>query len=293
MTESEQNSCTHPHRIYDNGFLVCTSCGRCLDVHYVNDPPRLKDDTVIAHFSPLPVVHGYYSRTVFNPKKSANPKLYYRLRRHNDARTTTTQNALLETSVALRRFASILKLPREHAIFNQTMKLLKTIYTNKIMRFHNRECVAAASLYVVLRTEFSIFPSITGMSKKLRINAGRLKSDIEAITCRMKVTLRPPTLVEYASRRVPSLKLRPETEQKIYDALQRIEQEKNSSEGVVVRERLPLSGKSAKGIVAGVVYVIAARCNENRTQNELALVFDVSEVTIRNRAKTAKKLGVV
>ncbi len=44
-----------------------------------------------------------------------------------------------------------------------------------------------------------------------------------------------------------------------------------------------LSGKSPTGYAAAAIYAASLLCNEKKTQNEVASVAQVTEVTIRNR----------
>lgn len=53
------------------------------------------------------------------------------------------------------------------------------------------------------------------------------------------------------------------------------------------------SGKSAKGVIAGLLYLLCKNNGEKKTQREIAKASGVTEVTLRTRAKDLKKFNLL
>jgi len=78
--------------------------------------------------------------------------------------------------------------------------------------------------------------------------------------------------------------------QKIWQSQNQVATEIASETLTVIRERCQtdptfFSGKSAKGIVGGLFYLLGQQCGSIRTQRQIAIGLNTTEVTIRTSSR--------
>jgi transcription initiation factor TFIIB len=114
-----------------------------------------------------------------------------------------------------------------------------------------------------------------GIDKKI------LGKNYRFVMRKLDIRLMPADPTSYVHKFASRLDLSPVTQTK---ALKLIDNIKKSGLN---------SGKSPKAIAAGALYLAAIMNGEKRTQEKVAMVSNVTEVTIRNRYKEfSKKLGL-
>jgi transcription initiation factor TFIIB len=85
----------------------------------------------------------------------------------------------------------------------------------------------------------------------------------------------------YIDKFIQELKLSMDTRNKAVELLK-----------IAKKNGMPTQGKDPKGLAAAAIYIASKLLGENRTQNEIAELSHITEVTLRMRAKDLKKYGL-
>lgn len=193
-----------------------------------------------------------------------------RLRKHNKrskAKNSKEKN-LREALSEIERMVSALRLP------DNTKELACTMYRRVLdedmVRGRSIEGVASSCLYIACKMN-NIPRSLDEIEKISRVDKNEISSTYRYIQGEMSIEIEPVDPKSYIPRFCSKLELSKGVENKAMEIA-----EKTMNKGL-------LSGKSPTGFAAAAIYAAGLYENEKKTQEEIAEVADVTEVTIRNR----------
>jgi len=215
-----------------------------------------------------------YGRSLSSEKRSQMHRLrkWQERIRTKDAGERNLQFALSEID----RMASSLGLPR--AVRETASVIYRKALTKDLIRGRSIEGVATASLYAACRQE-QIPRSIEELQTVSRVERKEIGRTYRYISNELGLQMKPVDPKQYVPRFCSKLGLDEKVENKAKEIID-----------ITVDAGL-LSGKSPTGFAAAAIYAASVLCNEKRTQNDVAEVADVTEVTIRNRYQ--EQIGVL
>lgn len=184
--------------------------------------------------------------------------------RTKDAGERNLQFALSEID----RMSSALGVPR--SVREVASVMYRQTLAEDLIRGRSIEGVATAVLYAACRQE-GLPRSLDEVTKVSRVDNKEIGRTYRYISQELGLEMRPVDPKKYLPRFCSELGVSDEVRTKAEEIID------------VSADRGLLSGKSPTGFAAAAIYSAALLCNEKRTQQEVATVAQVTEVTIRNR----------
>ncbi len=279
---------THLTRDDMRGEIVCADCGLVVDASaLVSDRGQRgsKEDTgreargwgpVI---SPLMPDKGLFSeigvptRDFQGNSLSRNTSLkFYHLRKlnHRLRAARTHQRNLVVALGELNRLAGVLGLSRE--VKESATYIYRRALEHKATRGKKIVALVAASVYAACRQCHvpRTMKEIIAHSKATKIEVGRAYT---LLARELKLGLKPVEPRDYLVRFTQDLNLSKEVRHKVLSLLEQVEQVYSTS------------GVLPNGILATIIYIASNLMGEPRSQDRIALVANVTPVTIRNHYK--------
>lgn len=276
-------------RDYARGELICSNCGMVLQDHIIDLSRGVRSfspeehNARNQHGSPMTLMlpdkglSTQIDRKSPDSMKARTRQKFDRIRKWQNRMTWKQRNLSIATN-EIRRLVSQLDLPDN--VSESAAMLYRQVYKKDLLKGRSIKCMVAAALYVACRQQQLPIPlkSIAGLTVQkeksirhcLRIIQTELNLKIHSI--------HPKALVP---RMASQLKLGNGIEK---DALKIIEQ----AEGKGM-----LSGKDPKGIAAAALYLSSLKNGDRRSQNMVARVAGITEVTLRNRFKDLSTIAVL
>jgi transcription initiation factor TFIIB len=184
--------------------------------------------------------------------------------------SNATERNLAFALSELNRMASGMNLPRT---VRETAAMIYRRAVNKnLIRGRSIEGVVAASLYAACR-QSNVPRTLDEVANTSRVGRKEIGRTYRFMTRELNLRLLPTSPQDYISRFCSELKLSGAAHTQSIEILRRAEKEELTS------------GRGPTGVAAAAIYVSSIKCNERRTQREVADVAGVTEVTIRNRYK--------
>ncbi|MXV60756.1 transcription initiation factor IIB [Natronorubrum sp. JWXQ-INN-674] len=207
-----------------------------------------------------------YGRSLSSDKRSQMNRLrkWQERIRTKDAGERNLQFALSETD----RMASALGVPR--SVREVASVLYRRALDEDLIRGRSIEGVATSTLYAACRME-GIPRSLDEVAAVSRVERMEIGRTYRYIAQELSLEMEPVDPKKYVPRFCSELDLSEEVQAKANEIID------------TTAEQGMLSGKSPTGYAAAAIYASALLCNEKKTQNEVADVAQVTEVTIRNR----------
>ncbi len=266
--------------IEGSGDTVCNQCGLILEEKSVdfshagrrsfNEQEKKNRDHV---GSPISIMVPDISlTTTINRSEIKNPDLKRAAKW--DTRITWQKRNLLIATTELKRISSNLNVP--DYIMKEAMRLYKIAFSRKLLRGRSINGMVAACLYYALRKEKIpiTFQEILDESAE---NENDVKRCYSALIkeLKLKIPSREPSnlIPRFASK----LGVPAEVEQLAI---------KITKEFI---KRFGISGKDPRGLVAAALYLAGKIKHVDLTQNEIATLIGITEVTLRSRCKEIKK----
>jgi transcription initiation factor TFIIB len=270
----------------ENGEFMCNGCGlilsdtnidrgpdwRAFDQGEKNEKSRVgAPATELLHDKGLSTNIGWrdqdaYGKTLSSEKRTRLQRLrtWDERFRTKDAHERNIKEALGE----IRRMASALGLSEP------TQKTASVIYRRAVeedlLIGRCIEGIATASLYAAARQQ-NVPRPLSEFSDVSRVEHIRIQRAYRYLSRELGLEIEPEDPKQYLPRFASSLSLSDEAEQLAKEIL------------TVAQGTPATSGKSPVGLAAAAVYAAANLTNTSLTQETVADVADVSEVTIRNR----------
>ncbi|WP_276256486.1 transcription initiation factor IIB [Halomontanus rarus] len=207
-----------------------------------------------------------YGRSLSSKKRNQMGRLrkWQERIRTQDAGERNLQFALSEID----RMASALGVPR--SVREVASVLYRRALNEDLIRGRSIEGVATSTLYAACRME-GIPRSLDEVSTVSRVERMEIGRTYRYISKELTLEMEPVDPKKYVPRFCSELDLSEEVQAKANEIID------------TTAEQGMLSGKSPTGYAAAAIYASALLCNEKKTQNEVADVAQVTEVTIRNR----------
>lgn len=179
------------------------------------------------------------------------------------------------------------ELDRTGTALNLPQNILKTadiIYRRAaeagFTKSRGMKTVAAAALYAACRGH-NIPVTIDEISKVSGVERRKIGRAYKFLVKFLELMITPPSPIEYVQRLCTQLNLDKSTRLKAVEIIKQASEQKL------------MSGKRPTGIAAAAAYIASILCDNRKTQQEVAQVAGISEVTIRNNFKELnRKLGI-
>lgn len=276
---------------YEKGEVVCLVCGAIIMENVVDSGPEWRAFTPEERESrartgaPLTRLTGealtttidWRDKDVSGKELDAKRKLEILRLRKWQMRTrvqTSYERNLLQAVQELERLKSQLGIPKPCE--EQALEIYRRALERELVRGRSVEAMVSAALYMacrMLRIPRSL-DEITRYTKASRKEVARCYR-LLLRELSIKIPLSDPTV--YVSRVAEQLRLSGDV---VKEAIRIIDEAKR---------RGLTAGKDPAGLAAAAVYVACLLKGEVRTQKEVALAAQVTEVTVRNRYKELVK----
>jgi transcription initiation factor TFIIB len=290
------NVCVHPVIITDDnaGETLCQKCGTVLTqkttdtrMNVVYTPDEFNQ---IRHSGP-PIVARIYDcglSTIINAQDldSAlnkipikNKQMFYRLRRLDKRSRTKKDTSLTKALLFLDGLKNDLVIP--DYIVEQSAQLYRKCVYMKLNRGKPIKTLMVACIYIVCRLN-GIPRSLLDMKQYGNVEKKQLSRVIRDIISRLDINLNEYDVTLFISRIVNNMGLGEMIKRVAIDLFYKS------------KEKMITSGKQPLAQAAAYIYIACLLEKKKITQGTIAHASGVSEVTLRNRVKTIKKvLGVV
>lgn len=279
----------------DREDLVCERCGLVLEESSIDQGPDWRaftaaeqeerartgaPATYTLHDKGLTTVMGWPNRDARGKRvPAASRAQLYRMRRWNRRlrMATGAEQNMAHALGELRRMAGALSLPRPvqetaSVIYRRAMK-------EDLVKGRSIESVAAAALYAACR-QLNVPRTLDEVSEVAQVPKKQMARAYRALSRELQLQLSPTTPLDYVSRFASELDVGPEARARAIEILKEADEQ-----GLA-------AGKAPTGLTGAALYLSAREVGEARTQEQVAEVSGVSEVTLRNRAKEFEAAGI-
>lgn len=270
----------------DGSEILCEECGLVIEDTKVDRGPEWRafdssererksrvgaPTTLTMHDKGLTTQIGWRNEDAFGNSISGEKKAQLnRLRTWQErirAKDSGERNLRLALS-EIGRMVSALGLP--HSVREEAAVLYRRALEEDLIRGRSIEGVAAGCLYAACRRE-NLPRSLEEIADVARVDRKEIGSTYRYVKTELGLAMKPVDPKQFVPRYISALELSEEVKGRADTII-----EVTADQGLV-------SGKSPTGYAAAAVYAASLLCNEKRTQQEVADVADVTEVTIRNR----------
>ena len=272
----------------DKGEVVCKECGLVLEDKMVDFSPEwtehdTNDQSKRRAGAPLTYTQhdqglGTEIGSSADIYRLGNKDKFFRRRKWQRRVSTAIERNLQLALSELKRISSILNLSK--AVEEESARIYTLAVQKGLVKGRGLEQIVAGAVYISSRINDSSL-TMDDVCRAAGIDKKTLGKNYRFVMRKLDIKLMPADPVNYVHRFASRLELSPITQTK---ALKLIDSIKKNGLN---------SGKSPKAIAAGAIYLAAIMNGEKRTQEKVAMVSNVTEVTIRNRYKEfSKKLGL-
>ncbi len=270
------------------GDLICRKCGlilesntidqgaewRAFNSNDINKKSRVGAPTLLSiHDKGLSTTIDWRDKDAFGNKLSPkNRAQAYKLRKWQ-IRMRVHSSLDRNLSFAMRELDRLCSQLAISKIIKETSAVIYRRSVEKnLIRGRSIESMIAASIYTSCRL-LKNPRTLDEFANISRINRHELGRCFRIILRELNIKIPTATPIRFVSRLANDLKISPQSQ------LEAIKIIKNAT-------RLGItSGKDPCGIAAASIYVAAHKNGEKKTQKEIALVANITEVTVRNRYK--------
>ena len=275
----------------EDGEKICGDCGVVVCSHGMDRSPKTcRRDEEKRHGSPISSLKhdrglttciswknkdGYGRSLGYGEKKRAHKLRKWQKRLRVEGRKESNLKIAL---TELKRLSTSLNLT-EHARQFATSTYRRCLRKD-LIKGRSIEGFVSASIYVACRKE-RIPRNLTDIARSSKVDRSTIYQSSKKISSELgiKTSYIPPET--YIDRFCSELELSQKVCRKAHNIT-----EKGKEEGLI-------NGKSPTGFAAASIYISSKINSENRTQNQIANVADVSPVTLRNRYyEQAEKLEI-
>jgi len=288
VLETEEPCCDNPHIREENGFYVCLNCGLVFDTIFDTTPRRAftaeevknrkGSEPVYSKIGPRTVIRGASDAkgTQLAPEEKSK---FNRLAKIHRSLTTSYERNLWIALPNLQRFQERLGLP--DTVAEDALRIYTHAVKEKLTMGRSIDTLLAASIFASLRIHdvprtLEEITEIGELNKKNVVKAFRLILMKILPQLNLKVQHFGPTryVDKFSEELGTSMNVR-------NAAVQLLDLAKKNG--------LPMEGKDPKGLAAAAIYLAGLELGEKKTQNEIAKLSRITEVTLRMRVKELKK----
>ncbi|MHA1309906.1 MAG: transcription initiation factor IIB [Candidatus Helarchaeota archaeon] len=278
--KKEWDCCDNPNVQEYRGILVCTNCGMVHGQVFEGIPRRaFTTEEIQARRQTEPVYNISGSRTViprFDKNVSANKKQkYYRLSKIQRSTTSTFERNMSIAQPKLLGFAAALGLPP--SIREEALRIYREVVNKKLTMGRSINNLVAGSIYAAIRLN-NLPRTVEEISLATQIPEKSITKAYRLIVSTLKIPMPSTSIVQFITRFGNELGL-PTPVQIAANKL--INKAKENG--------LQIIGKDPKGLAAAALYITSKESGISKSQSIISKVCEISEVTLRNRAKEIKK----
>lgn len=257
------------------GESVCSSCGLVLQDRAMNTEQERRAFTTeekskrMRTGSPVTnLLPDMGLTTIIDTPSPQNQRLYRAVKWQN--RLPWSKRNILIATTEIKRIGGILNLPQD--VKETAAQIYKKAFNKKLLRGRSIKAMVAACIYYACRTSKiprtmqEILDQSTVDGKELRKAYRTLIKELG-----LKVPSLDPTAL--VAKYTSELHVSSAVEKRVVEILRQVKGERF------------VAGKDPKGLCAAAVYIAARELGEARSQQEIAHVIGITEVTLRSRAK--------
>lgn len=278
---------------YEHGELVCEKCGLVVEDNKIDQgadwtafdrDDKLKKEhtgspmTMTRHDKGLSTEIGWDDRDSNGRSISRqNRTKFYRLRKlHKLSKTSSTREYnIVKALREITKQGHKMGLPKD--VIETAAYVYRKAHNNNVTRGRSIACISAASIYIACR-QCHLPRTLDEVSKVFELRRRDVSRTYNCIIRLLKISIPIASPKNYISRLCGQLHLNGETQKKVRELLQEA-----TDKGLIC-------GRSPLAIVGALIYIASIITQQRRTQAEIALVANVTEVTIRNRYKELKSV---
>jgi transcription initiation factor TFIIB len=270
------------------GELVCQDCGLVVSTTLLNQGPEWRafdhiqkdklprvgaPSTWTIHDKGLSTTIGWQDRDASGKKLSPeNRAKLYRLRKwHRRSKVAgSNQRNLAYALSEMNKIGNKLSLPRN--VIETSSMIYRHALKKKLIRGRTIQSVAVASIYMACR-QCRVIKTLEDVANAANITKKEAARNYRFLLKELKQSVPQAKPSGYISKIVNNLALSGDTERLAIKIL---------SEASTLRLT---GGRGPGGIAAACIYLSTSMTGERRTQGEISIEAQVTEVTIRNRYK--------
>jgi transcription initiation factor TFIIB len=286
--ERESDCCSSPALSEDNGFMVCINCGVVFEQVFDNSPRRaFTADEITNRKSAEPVYSPIGPRTVIRGNTDSKGSLlnsqeqmkFNRLGKIQRSLTSSFERNLWIALPNFQRIQERLGIPE--TVVKDAIRIYQLAVKEKLTMGRSIDILMAASIFAsfkihsIPRVVEEILTSVD-TPKKSVVKCYRLL--LMRILPQLKVRINNMDAMRYTEKFGEELKLPMPIRQNAISLIK-----KAKSKGLLVE------GKDPKGLAAAAIYISATMNNLHKTQNEIAQLAHVTEVTLRMRYRDLQR----
>ncbi len=282
--------CENPHVVENEGYLVCFNCGTVLSRVYDNSPRRaFTMDEISRRKTVEPVYSPIGPRTVIRGNTDSKGSLisaqdqlkFTRLGKIHRSLTSSYERNLWIALPNFQRLAERLSLPE--TVVKDAIRIYQEAVKLKLTMGRGIDILLAGAIFVALKIHgiprmVEEIVRVCDLNKKNVVKCYRLL--LLQIIPKLKIRITHLDSFRYVDSFGEELLLPMNVRQ---SATKLIRKAKNN--GLIVE------GKDPKGIAAAAIYLSAAYFQFPKTQNEIAKMSHITEVTLRMRCRELKKFA--
>jgi transcription initiation factor TFIIB len=279
---------SHLEEDYERGELVCADCGLVISENLIDPGQEWRGfdaeqnekrartgapTTYTVHDKGLSTEISWKNVDIYGKSvPTRNKPQLYRMRKWQKRlrAANAVERNLMVALASIERISSNMSLPKN--VREEAAVIYRKAAQRDLIRGRSIEGVVAASIYAAAR-QLGFPRAIEEIARASRVSRKEIGRNYRTLVRELKLALLPTTPQDYISRFCSELNLGPDVEQKALEILKQMEA--NSS----------TVGKGPTGIAAAAIYIASILCGKKRTQEEIANVSGVTEVTLRNRFK--------
>ncbi len=263
------------------GEVVCTLCGIVLEERLgLSDKPKRaytreewekRSQAAPSLGQSTEIGDEYGSRGIRKPSSFEMKRL-----KKQDSRTRIDAKArhLIRAKKELDRLSDKLHVPEY--VHELAKQLYQQALNKNAIRGRTVEATAAAVLYLACRKSF-IPRKLSRFAQHSLFNKREIGKIYRFLLRKLEIKISRPGYPQALESVLGMLQTSEKTRRKSFEILTKLQ------------ERKIVGGKNPWGIAATVAYIACIKTDEKRTQEEIADIADVTEVTIRNRYKEIKE----
>ncbi|MHA1820869.1 MAG: transcription initiation factor IIB [Promethearchaeota archaeon] len=290
---ADEPCCDNPMIKEEDGFYVCHNCGMTWEEKVLDASPRraFTQEEINKRKSSEPVYSPIGPRTIIQVNADAKGTLlspkkkqkYTRLSKIHRSLTTSYERNLWIALPNLQRLQERLALP--DAVAEDALRIYTNAVKKRLTMGRSIDTILAASIFAALRIHgiprtIEEIIAATELPKKNVVKSYRLI--LLKILPELNIKVEHFGPKRYIDKFSQDLKLSMATRNYAMELLE--EAKKNG---------LPTAGKDPKGLAAAAIYLAARKIGEPKTQNQIAQLSHITEVTLRMRVKDILKFSKI
>ncbi len=281
-------SSSHLEENYERGELVCADCGLVISENIIDHGQEWRgfdtEQNEKRARTGAPITYTVHDKGLSTEISWKNVDIYgksiparnkpqlYRMRKWQKRlrAANAVERNLIVALASIERISSNMGLPKNAR--EEAAVIYRKAASRDLIRGRSIEGVVSASIYAASR-QLGFPRAIEEVARASRVGRKEIGRNYRTLVRELRISLLPTTPHDYVSRFCSELNLGNDVETRAVEILKSMDE---GSSNV---------GKGPTGIAAAAIYIAAILCGKKRTQEEIANISGVTEVTLRNRFK--------